>query len=57
MKAFVITIQGHAYSESVANRCIESAAKFGITVEKFTAVTKDTVVQLMQQEKIGRAHV
>ena len=45
MKAYVISIPGHEYSESVARRCIESADKVGIQVEKFDAVTKDTVAK------------
>lgn len=48
MKAFVITIRGHEYSEESANRCITSAHKHGLHVEKFTAVTKDTVEELMR---------
>ncbi len=41
MKAYVITIRGNTYSETCADRCIESAAKFGVTVEKFNAVPKE----------------
>jgi GR25 family glycosyltransferase involved in LPS biosynthesis len=52
MKAYVITIPGHEYSESVADRCIESGAKFGVAVETFSAVTKDTVQQVMNQENL-----
>lgn len=37
MKAYVITIRGHNKSESVANRCIASAAKNGLEVKKFSA--------------------
>lgn len=48
MKARVITIAGHAYSESMAQRCIDSAKQFGISVERFEAVTPDTVGQIMQ---------
>lgn len=43
MKAFVITIKNHLYSEESANRCIDSAKKFNQHVQKFDAVTKDTV--------------
>jgi hypothetical protein len=48
MKAFVITIYGHKYSEECAAQCIQSAAKFGIKVERFDAVTKDTAQLLMK---------
>jgi GR25 family glycosyltransferase involved in LPS biosynthesis len=43
MRSFVITIRGHSYSEESANRCIDSALTYNIHVEKFDAVTKDTV--------------
>jgi GR25 family glycosyltransferase involved in LPS biosynthesis len=52
MKAFVITIQGHAYSEAVSKRCIKSAKKYHIDVEPFWAVTKDNVAQLMLEENL-----
>jgi GR25 family glycosyltransferase involved in LPS biosynthesis len=38
LKAFVITLEDHAYSEAKSRRCIESAWKFGQVVERFTAV-------------------
>lgn len=41
MKAYVITIMDNPESVRVADRCIKSAAKYGITVEKFPAVTPD----------------
>lgn len=40
MKAFVITIRDHEYSESCADRCIRSANRYGIKVEKFYGVDK-----------------
>lgn len=52
MKSFVITIQGHSYSEESANRCIASAHAYDIHVEKFTAVTKDTVKELMNKYRL-----
>lgn len=52
MKARVITIQGHAYSEAMAQRCIDSAKKFDIVVEKFDAITADTVSKVMQQYQL-----
>jgi GR25 family glycosyltransferase involved in LPS biosynthesis len=39
VKAFVITLAGHPYSEAKAKRCIESAA--GVKVEIFPAVNRD----------------
>lgn len=41
MKSYVITIMDNPESVRVADRCIASAAKYGITVEKFPAVTPD----------------
>lgn len=50
MKSWVIAIPGHEYSQSVADRCIESAARHGVKVEKFSAVTKHTVPQVLAQQ-------
>ena len=47
MRAFVITLEDHKYSEANAARCIESAAGFGLTVEKFQAVDEDQAFQVM----------
>jgi GR25 family glycosyltransferase involved in LPS biosynthesis len=41
MKAYVITIMDNPESVRVADRCIKSAAKYGISVEKFPAITPD----------------
>jgi GR25 family glycosyltransferase involved in LPS biosynthesis len=42
VKAFVITLRGHQYSERVAARCIKTARDIGgIDVEYFDAVTAD----------------
>ena len=41
MKSFVITIMENPESVKAAERCIKSAAKYGITVEKFPAITPD----------------
>lgn len=49
MRAWVITIPRHEYSDSMARRCISSAAKYGIQVEKFYGVTPDTVQDLLDQ--------
>ncbi len=41
MKAFVITIRGHEYSENKTSRCIETATNIGeIAVERFYCVPK-----------------
>jgi CRISPR-associated protein Cas8b1/Cst1 subtype I-B len=39
MKAYVITIMDNHLSNKAADRCIASAKRYGITVEKFPAVT------------------
>jgi len=39
MKAYVITIEDREPSVKAAEKCIESAAKFGIKVEKWPAIT------------------
>jgi len=49
MKAYVITIMDNPESVRVADRCIKSAAKYGIQVEKFPAFTPD-------KEPIEHAH-
>jgi hypothetical protein len=51
MKARVITIGGHEYSERMAHRCVSSAATHGLKVELFPAVTAKNVQEIMQQEK------
>ena len=47
MKARVITISGHAYSEASSAACIESGSKHGIDVTVFDAVMPDTVLAEM----------
>jgi GR25 family glycosyltransferase involved in LPS biosynthesis len=47
--AFVITLEGHEYSEAKATRCIESAAEFGIKAEKFKAIDQDQAFQSMAE--------
>jgi len=42
LKAYVITLEGHAYSEASALRCIQSAK--GIWVQRFHAVNADRAV-------------
>jgi GR25 family glycosyltransferase involved in LPS biosynthesis len=46
VKAFVITLHGHEYSERVADRCIASA---NIPVEKWRAVDKVHALEVMGQ--------
>ncbi len=54
MKMFVITIEDHELSNKYAERCIESAKKFGHTVEKWKAVTpKHEPFSLLKQEGIS----
>lgn len=48
MKAFVITLKNNSYSERVADRCINSAAKFGISVEKYYGVDKTNAYPMME---------
>lgn len=50
MKAYVITLQDNKYSVDAATRCIESAAKFGLTVDYWTAVDKNNAVEIMEAE-------
>jgi GR25 family glycosyltransferase involved in LPS biosynthesis len=52
MKARVITIGGHEYSERMAHRCVSSAATHGLKVELFPAVTAKNVQEIMQQENL-----
>jgi len=47
MKAFVITLVGNTYSEKVADRCINSAKKYGVNVLKFPGVPKETAKETM----------
>jgi len=48
VKAFAIILRGHAYSETVGARCIESAARVGgIEVEAFPAIGADRALEVM----------
>jgi len=49
LKAFVIEIDLD-YSKKMAARCIESAARYGITVERFKGVHADNARQVMEDE-------
>lgn len=60
MKAFVITLLGHPYSEACAARCQQSA---NIEVQQFPAVGRDYAEQIMQRHclrwtwaKLNNAH-
>jgi len=48
MKAFVITIQDHEYSENKARNCIMSGKRFGVDAENFYGVDKHTGVATMK---------
>ncbi len=52
MKAFVITLRGFHYSEKGADRCIATAAKQGVVVEKFDAVTKGAARDVMDAHEL-----
>ena len=50
MKAFVITIKGHEYSNLKADQCIKTAAEIGkINVERFYGVNKDEARSVMKK--------
>jgi hypothetical protein len=49
LKAYVITLHGHEYSERVADRCIASAAHYSVVVEKWRAVDKVHALEVMGQ--------
>jgi len=54
MKAFVITILDNDKSVKAADRCISSAKKFNIDVEKFKAITPaDDPVDIAEKKKIS----
>ena len=48
LDAFAITLEGHAYSEASAARCIETAAEHGLAVQKFRAVPACEAEAVMQ---------
>lgn len=53
MKAFVITIPSHELSVMSAKKCIRSAAKFGLTVESWNAITpKDRPAEILESKGI-----
>ena len=52
MISFVICLEGHAYSEAKAQRCIESAAEFGLEVQKFKAVDATNAERVMHEQRL-----
>lgn len=50
MKAFVITLKGDTYSEQVAERCVQSATKFGLTVHNYYGVDRKQANAVMARE-------
>ena len=54
MKAYVITIEDREPSVKAAEKCIESAAKFGIKVEKWPAITprNTDIVKYFEKESL-----
>jgi len=49
MKAYVITLKNNKYSQQVANRCVSSASRVGINVDKFFGVDKTESIHVMQE--------
>ena len=53
MKAYVITIQKNEKSVEAAERCIASAAKFGLLVDKFSAYTpEDDPIRILEEKRV-----
>jgi GR25 family glycosyltransferase involved in LPS biosynthesis len=50
MKSFVIYKEGDAFSTELASECIDSANKFGITVEKYPGVYSDIENKFIQEK-------
>ena len=48
MKAFVITLKGHEFSEQQADRCVESGIEYGVVVEHFYGVDKANARDVMK---------
>jgi len=53
MISFVITLEGHEYSEAKAKRCIDTAARFGLEVQKFPAVNEHQAQRVMREQGLG----
>ena len=58
MKAFVITIEDNYLSNQAADRCIASAKKYGVTVEKWSAMTPRNPVfsKTVEEKKLAVRH-
>jgi len=53
MKAFVITVKDNEHSEVAADRCIKSAARYDLEVEKYYGYNhNDDVIQVAKDEGI-----
>ena len=53
MKAFVITVKDNEHSEAAADRCIKSAARYDLEVEKYYGYNhNDDVIKIAQDEGI-----
>jgi GR25 family glycosyltransferase involved in LPS biosynthesis len=52
MKAFVITLDGDDYSTQGAKRCINSAARNDLQVEKFSAIDKENALRVMEENDL-----
>ena len=50
MKGYVITLMEYPESVEIADRCIKSGQKFGVDIEKFTAVHKSISFKEMENE-------
>jgi hypothetical protein len=48
VQAYVITLEGHAYSERKAAECVLSGQRYGVTVERFKAVPAADAVRRME---------
>ena len=58
MKAFVITIEDNYLSNQAADRCIASAKKYGVNVEKWSAMTPRNPVfsKTVEEKKLAVRH-
>jgi len=56
MKAFVITILSHEGSVQASKKCIKSAAKYGLNVEQWKAITPRDKPQIVWQHSAHICH-
>ena len=52
MKAFIITLKDHEWSEKLSNESIEQANKFNIVVEKFDAIVGKTYPEHIKENNL-----